>query len=798
MKNIFRIIPLVIISSLIIGSCKNSIVESDANAIKLNPPTDMSLELSQNMQIKIIWSNKSTGAYQTILEKQIGTGGSWSAFGWCGAGVISFVDSAQKFPDSVNSYRARTFYKDSYSDYSSVSSIIISLPSPTNLQLVSSTDFAITMRWQDNSHTEKGYFIDRKAGIGSWTLIATTDSNTTSYADSSFLSDSVDYSYKVRPFILGVGGVNVAGGQSNILIARPPIFATPSNLVMNSFSDSGAVLQWKDNTASERKFLIERNTGGSFQVIDSVGENITSYKDKGPIIGDTKYYYRVRAVSNWRNSDYSNVDSGKITFAPSQMHATGISEIGISLSWTDNCSFETGFQLERKGGTNPDFSLLVTLPSTATSFTDSATKMVDGDLFTYRVRATSKNNGNSSYSNNDSTQFAFPRPTSLTMQHLSDNAFKIIWNDNSVSEDGFYIELQNLSTNKIDTVKASNGITSYTFNNIDNHYNYQIQGKAYRSKAESKYTPSIRAGISIVDINKIQTFTDTSSILTVSVDTSGNYIAAGGMNGIIRYWNKNTNSSAIALIPDTLSSVRGCAINLQNDKIVACYDDGTIRLWKLSDGSLIWKKSTGSSALAAAWNPTGSSIVTGQVNQTMRVLDAASGNLLRILAGHTSAVKSVQFSNSGSYIVSSSADQSIKIWNAASGSETKSFANAHTGSVNSCSFITPTDTLLASVGDDGLVKLWQSNLNNNILIIGSHLQGATSIISPTFNNIITAGDDGSLKLWRNKDGNLLKSAFPHSSSITSLSFSNNKTTFAAGSLDKTLSVWNITLGWVLL
>ena len=66
-------------------------------------------------------------------------------------------------------------------------------------------------------------------------------------------------------------------------------------------------LVWKDNSANELGFKIERKTwsSGMYKEIATVGPNVTSYTDTGlsPL---TMYYYRVRAYNLAGHSAYAN------------------------------------------------------------------------------------------------------------------------------------------------------------------------------------------------------------------------------------------------------------------------------------------------------------------------------------------------------------------------------------------------------------------------------------------------------------------------------------------------------------
>jgi len=784
---------IVVFLILYVAGCKDNPI--DVEQQKLGAPISVQAEVLLKMKIHLKWTNTSTGKYETMVERRTGMYGTWSMFAAAMAGENEFIDSTRLTPDSSISYRMRAYANGVFSEFSSIVSVSISLPPPTNLRLVSNSESAIAIQWNDNSNNEAGFYIERSDGGPLWTLLATLDSNAVSYADTSFLLSTVNYNYRVTPFIVASENSIIRGGSSNVLGVQPTTYPAPSNLAVVAYPDSGVSLAWKDNTDSEIKFFIERKTTGPYLLLDSAAANIVSYFDKSAISGDSLYFYRVEAKSARRMSDYSNMDTCRTPLAPSALSATSIAEKGISLSWSDNALTESGFQVERQAPSASGFSLFASLPPNTTSFVDTAGKMVDGESYSYRVRALSKKGNVSTYTNTATSGFSFPSPSQLGLTHQTKGSFKLTWKSNSAFEDGYFLEILNVSTNRKDTIRLAAGITQYVYN-ADYHYSYTARVKSYRRFSESNYSTQLGAELTAIDITNTTNLIGSAEFFAVALDSTGSMIVTGEKNGIVRIWSRTTGVVLQTLTPDTLTSLYGVVINPQNTCVAAVYDDGSIRVWNISDGSISRKISTGLSGSAIAWAPDGNSIVTGHANGGMKIWDIATGNIRRALTGHSGAIRSVRYSLDGTLLLSGSSDQSIKVWNVASGSEMKTFTAAHSGLVNGVCFVGASDTLFASVGSDGVIKSWLTSSNTGLSTIGSHLSSATSVVGPTNDNIVSSGDDGYIKLWRLLDGRLLKSSAAHTNAITSSAYSSDVSTFAAASKDKSISIWNLSLAWV--
>jgi len=175
----------------------------------------------------------------------------------------------------------------------------------------------------------------------------------------------------------------------------------PSQLSASSPSAAEVDLHWIDNSDNESGFRIERaqvsvspfvtNTG-PFQVVQSVGDGVTAYKDTG-VMPATQYIYRVVAFNSLGSSDYSgqytvNTSSAPTTApaAPSNLAATAYSATQINLSWNDNSANEYGFKVERSSNGGTTFTQIVLV--TANQATYSDINLNPSTAYQYRVRST--------------------------------------------------------------------------------------------------------------------------------------------------------------------------------------------------------------------------------------------------------------------------------------------------------------------------------------------------------------------------------------------------------------------------
>eukprot|EP01052_Picozoa_sp_SAG31_P052751 SAG31_NODE_13172_length_887_cov_5.435279_1_plen_193_part_01 len=102
----------------------------------------------------------------------------------------------------------------------------------------------------------------------------------------------------------------------------------------------------------------------------------------------------------------------------------------------------------------------------------------------------------------------------------------------------------------------------------------------------------------------------------------------------------------------------------------------------------------------------GGLVISGSADRSVKIWDAATGECLQTLQGHTDWVKSVCFLAGGEKIVSGSRDSLVKIWDAATG-ECLQTLRGHTSDVNSVCFSAGGEKIVSGSGD-GSVKIWDA------------------------------------------------------------------------------------------
>ena len=160
----------------------------------------------------------------------------------------------------------------------------------------------VSLQWQDNSTNETDFTIQRRIeSTGTWENLVTLPANTTTYVNTG-LSDGATYYYRVR----AESETGVSDWSSEASATTPTAPLAPSSLTATAAT--GQVnLAWTDNSSNETGFAIQRRTGtsGTWGQIGATAANTTSFADTS-IDASTTYYYRVEALNDSLESDFSN------------------------------------------------------------------------------------------------------------------------------------------------------------------------------------------------------------------------------------------------------------------------------------------------------------------------------------------------------------------------------------------------------------------------------------------------------------------------------------------------------------
>ena len=193
---------------------------------------------------------------------------------------------------------------------------------------------------------------------------------------------------------------HLLGHEENDMM-RPLVFnvtsARPGAPVLSGAGVGPFFLTWTDptpasapttlgNPANEIGFRIERALGptGSFAPINTAPANSTSFTD--PLLASGTFRFRVVAF-NTAGETASNIISlgNGLPAAPNSLVAAALASTQVRLTWLDNATNETSYQVQRATGAAGTFAVIATLGANAVTYTDNTA--LASTLYRYQVFA---------------------------------------------------------------------------------------------------------------------------------------------------------------------------------------------------------------------------------------------------------------------------------------------------------------------------------------------------------------------------------------------------------------------------
>ncbi len=379
-------------------------------SLLLAVPENFTAQFISDESAKLTWVDKSSK--ETGFDLWVSNGNTGDYYK-----LITLPANSQEFTiggltDAIYAFKLKSVNNTRQSEFSNIAvaefAVLANSSAPSNMTAEFISDQSAKLTWKDNSNYETGFELWISNGnTEDYYNLITLPANSQEFIIGG-LTDSI-YAFKLR----AINNTRQSAFSSNSVLSSK---LAPSNLTAEFISDQSAKLTWKDNSNYETGFELWISNGNTGIYYKLITLPVNSQEFTISNLTDTIYAFKIKAISGSRQSVFSNNAIAAFSVlasnsAPSNLSAVFTTWQDAQLSWIDNCSFESGYEIWVSNGSTGSYYNLITIPSDSKQY--SIGSLTSQSKYSFKVRAKFKKYF-SEFSNVTSIEKSVPTAPSLS------------------------------------------------------------------------------------------------------------------------------------------------------------------------------------------------------------------------------------------------------------------------------------------------------------------------------------------------------------------------------------------------
>jgi WD40 repeat protein len=255
----------------------------------------------------------------------------------------------------------------------------------------------------------------------------------------------------------------------------------------------------------------------------------------------------------------------------------------------------------------------------------------------------------------------------------------------------------------------------------------------------------------VITVGIARTSTAAPPITALAFATGGEAVVVGSQAGLrVVSW---PGLEPMRTLPTELAHIHDLAFAPRGDVLAAVggapAESGTIERFQWPDGRLLGRDATHDDLIhAVAWRPDSEAWATASLDRTVQVHSAAASPI-RVIEGHSRGVLALGYLPDGRSLVSGGIDQSLRVWDAGSGRLVRRLDN-HTGAILGLALrpgLPPEGPpQVVTIGADRTVRFWQPTLGRMVRLCRLPSTPLAVAWTEGGRSVATAGADGRVRI----------------------------------------------------
>jgi len=241
------------------------------------------------------------------------------------------------------------------------------------------------------------------------------------------------------------------------------------------------------------------------------------------------------------------------------------------------------------------------------------------------------------------------------------------------------------------------------------------------------------------------------------------WMVTGDHGGYIKYWQSNMNN--VKMFQAHKEPIRRVSFSPTDAKFASCSDDGTVRIWdfaKCYEEKVL--RGHGSDVKCVDWHPQKGIVVSGSKDnqQPIKLWEPKSGQVLATIHAHKSTVMDCAWNENGNWLVTASRDHLLKLFDIRQLKEEVQTFRGHKKEASAVKWHPIHEGMFASGGSDGSVMFWQVGADKEAGVIETAHESIVWCLAwhPVGHILTTGSNDHTVKFWsRNRAGDSMRDKY---------------------------------------